>query len=119
MTTQQTEAVAVSPDAGYAPEFRVEVAGTPLDETTKNDVLQVHVTMDIENMASFDVTFNNWDDRKLRFKYSEDEPGAEALQLGRVVRIRLGYADQLVPVVTGQITGLLPTFLESGLTPIA
>jgi len=119
VSEQQPEVVVVSPDGGYAPEFAVDVEGKPLDETTRNDVIQLRVTMDIQNMASFDVTFNNWDDRKLRFKYSEDEPGAEAFQLGRVVQIRLGYADKLVPVVTGQIADLRPSFPESGAPVIA
>jgi uncharacterized protein len=102
----------VSPDDGYAPEFSVEVDGRPLDPTTKNDVLNVRVVRDLENMASFDFTLNNWDDRQLRFKYFE--AARDPLAIGARVDIKLGYADQLVPVISGQITSLRPSFPESG-----
>ena len=59
-----------SPDY-YAPDFRVEVEGEELDPRTKGDVLEVKVSMDIDNLTSFDLTFNNWDDRTLSFKYSD------------------------------------------------
>jgi uncharacterized protein len=111
VTTQASEVVTVSPDTTYAPEFAVVVEGQPVDETTKNDVLDIHVVRDIENMASFDLTFNNWDDKLLRFKYSESDD--DAFAMGRRVDIRLGYADRLVSVVTGQIVGLRPSFPES------
>jgi phage protein D len=94
----------------YAPNFLVEVEGRELDPTTKGDVLDVKVTMDLENLTSFDLTFNNWDDRKLFFKYSD----TDTLDVGRRVRIKMGYADRLVPMVRGMITSLTPRFPESG-----
>src|SRR5439155_3374589 len=42
----------------YAPNFQVEVEGRELDPQTKGDVLDVKVTMDQENLTSFDLTFN-------------------------------------------------------------
>lgn len=112
MTAQAAEAVPVSPDAGYAPEFAVTVEGQPVDDSTKNDVVSIRVVRDLDNISGFDVTFNNWDDRKLRFKYSEADE--EAFALGRRVEVRLGYADKLVSVMTGQITSLRPSFPEAG-----
>src|SRR5438477_9965743 len=93
----------------YAPNFRVDVEGQELDATTKGDVLDVKVSMDIGNITSFDLTFNNWDDRRLEFKYSD----TDKLDVGRRVHIQLGYADHLVSMVRGMITSLTPRFPES------
>jgi hypothetical protein len=73
MTTQSPQVVAIPPDPGYAPEFAVTVDGQRLSDKAKDDVLQIHVVLDLDHMASFDITFNNWDDELLRFKYSESE----------------------------------------------
>jgi phage protein D len=99
----------------YAPNFQVEVEGRELDPQTQGDVLDVKVTMDLENLTSFDLTFNNWDDRTLSFKYSD----TDTLDVGRRVRIKLGYAGRMVPMVRGMITSLTPRFPESGPPTIA
>jgi Bacteriophage probable baseplate hub protein len=114
VTTQAPELVPVSPDAGYAPEFAVTVEGQPVDDSTKNDVVSIRVVRDLNNISGFDLTFNNWDDQALRFKYSEAESDQEPFALGRRVDVRLGYADKLVSVMTGQVTSLRPSFPESG-----
>lgn len=103
--------VAVKPDAGYAPRFAVTVDGQPADRSTHNDVLNISVVAEKDGLSSFDITFNNWDDKALRFKYSESDD--EAFALGRRVQVRLGYADDLVTVVVGTITGLRPSFPQS------
>jgi uncharacterized protein len=122
VTTQTSQVVAIPPDPGFAPDFAVDVRdvrGMPVDRTqsevldVRNDVLNIQVILDLNNMASFDITFNNWDDVNLRFKYSESEADTEVFKFGRIVSVRLGYADKLVPVVSGQITALRPTFPDS------
>ena len=35
-------------------------------------MLSIRVDLDIGQMSSFDITFNNWDEQKLRFKYCGD-----------------------------------------------
>ena len=113
MTTQSSQVVAVPPDPGYAPEFAVRVDGQPLGVRGKDDVLEIHVVLDLDQMASFEITFNNWDDELLRFKYSESEASKEQFKIGGLVVIELGYADDLVAVVAGQITALNPAFPAS------
>jgi phage protein D len=113
MTSQTSQVVAIPPDPGYAPDFSVDVESQPVDTRTKNDVLDIHVVLDLVNMGSFDITFNNWDDVQLRFKYSESEADAEVFKIGRLVAVQLGYAGTLVPVVSGQIIALHPNFPES------
>ena len=97
---------------GYAPDFMVTVAKKPVDEATRGDVLDVRVTLDLKNMGGFNVTFNNWDDAKLRFKYAETQDGPFAI--GNRVEVQLGYAGQVVPVVAGTISTLVANYPESG-----
>ena len=94
----------------YAPDYKVEIEGLELDPETKGDVLDLKVVMDKDNLSSFDLTMNNWDDRRLEFKYS-DSP---AFSVGQRVTVSMGYADGLVPMVRGLITTLTPKFPESG-----
>jgi len=113
MTTQSSQVVAVAPDPGYAPEFAVRVDSQPLGERGKDDVLEIHVVLDLDQMASFEITFNNWDDELLQFKYSESEASKELFKIGGLVVVELGYADEIVSVVAGQISALNPAFPAS------
>jgi phage protein D len=115
MTTQSSQVVAIPPDPGYAPEFAVHVDGQPLGERGKDDVLEIHVVLELDQMASYEITFNNWDDQLLQFKYSESEANAEVFKIRRtLVAIQLGYADKLFSVMSGPILSLSPAFPESG-----
>src|SRR5688572_20961766 len=98
------------PTAYYAPNYKVEVEGRELDPQSRGDVLEVKVVMDLNNLSSFELTINNWDDRTLAFKYSD----TRTFDVGNRVHVQLGYADRLRSMVRGQITGLTPKFPESG-----
>jgi hypothetical protein len=93
----------------YAPNFRVAVEGRELDPEMKGDVLDLKVTMDKENLTSFAMTVNNWDDRHFTFKYSD----ARIFEVGNRVVIRMGYADDLRFMASGLISALTPNFPES------
>jgi uncharacterized protein len=94
----------------YAPNFKVEVEGKELDPESKGDVLEVKVTMDKENLTSFDLSINNWDDRGFDFKYSD----TTTFDVGNRVHVQMGYADQLRSMAHGVISTLTPRFAESG-----
>ena len=94
----------------YAPNFRVEVEGRELDPESHGDVLEVKVTSDVKNLTSFDLTVNNWDDRKLFFKYSD----TQTFDVGNRVVVHMGYADELQVMAAGLITALTPHFPETG-----
>ncbi len=101
--------VAGLPDTSYyAPNFRVEVEGEELDQETHGDILQVKVVMDMENMTSFDFTVNNWNDKTVGFKYSDKS----TFDVGKNVHIEMGYADDMLSMVTGQITSMTPRFAD-------
>jgi phage protein D len=67
------------------------------------------VVMDMDNMTSFDLTINNWDDKTISFKYSD----SDTFNVGNNVHIMMGYADRLLSMVTGQIASMTPRFAES------
>jgi phage protein D len=93
----------------YAPNFRVEVDGLELDPETHGDVLQLKVVMDMDNMTSFDLTINNWDDKTIGFKYSD----SDVFNVGNNVHVLMGYADRMLSMVTGQIASMTPRFTDS------
>jgi phage protein D len=94
----------------YAPDFKIEIEGQMLDPTSKGDVLELKVVMDMDNLTSFELSINNWDDRAFSFKYSD----TTVFDIGNRVHVQLGYANQLRSMVRGIITSLTPRFAESG-----
>src|SRR5689334_10777586 len=110
MASASTRVSGLPPVDYYAPNYKIEVEGKELDPESRGDVLEVKVTMDLENLAHFDMTINNWDDKKLDFKYSD----TNKFDVGNRVHIQMGYADKLKSMVRGIITSLSPKFPESG-----
>jgi phage protein D len=99
------------PSTGYyAPDYKIIVERQELDPSSKGDVLELKVTMDLNNLTHFDLTVNNWDDKHLSFKYSD----TSIFDLGNGVQVQLGYVGRLLPMVHGLITSMTPRFPESG-----
>jgi len=96
----------------YAPTFKVEIEGRELKPESIGDVLEVKVTMDMENLTSIDLSINNWDSRpeKLGFKYSDEK----TFDVGNRIHVQMGYADRLLSMAHGVIATLTPRFSESG-----
>lgn len=104
------------PTAYYVPDYRIEVEGAELDPASKGDILEVKVVMDIDNLTSFELNVNNWDDRTFFFKYSDkpEDPNTVTYDINARVEVLMGYADRLLPMVSGTIRTLAPKFPESG-----
>jgi phage protein D len=99
------------PDVSYyAPRARVEVEGRELDPLSMGDLLSVSVVLELDALASFSLTVNNWDADTLAFKYSD----SHVFDVGHRVHVQLGYADRVVSMVRGIITSLTPRFPEAG-----
>src|SRR5262245_66190766 len=96
------------PNDYYAPDYRIEIEGQELDPKSKGDILEVKVVMDMENMTSFELNVNNWDDQRFFFKYSDkpDDPTQVIYDLGNRVHVKMGYAGKLLSMARGQITTL-------------
>jgi uncharacterized protein len=107
--TQSTLASGLPTDY-YAPEYRVLVNGQALHPDTKGDVLEVKVVMDIDNLTSFEMSINNWDDETIDFKYSD----SSTFDVGVPIEVLMGYADKVLSMVKGQVTALTPQFPASG-----
>lgn len=106
--TNATQAPGLPNTDYYAPNFRVEIEGEELDPQTHGDILDLKVVMDKDNMASFDFTVNNWDDKTVAFKYSD----SHTFDVGKQVHIMMGYADRMLSMVSGQIASMTPRFVE-------
>lgn len=98
------------PSDFYAPRFVVKVEGQPLSAEQVADVLTCKVTTDINNLTSFDLAINNWDPETLALKYVD----TDKFFVGKRISIAMGYADELVEMMTGLITSMTPRFPESG-----
>jgi uncharacterized protein len=94
----------------YAPNFKVFVEGYELDADTHGDVLDLKITMGIEEPTHFDLTINNWDDKSFNFKHSDNK----TFNVGNNLSIQIGYADDLKFVAKGMINSMTPRFPESG-----
>ncbi|HXU30951.1 MAG TPA: type IV secretion protein Rhs [Thermoanaerobaculia bacterium] len=94
----------------YAPSFRIEVEERELDPESRADLFEVKVVLDLEGVDSFDLSFDNWDDRRVAFKHGD----SRRLDLGSRISVKMGYADRLLWMVRGQVTALAPQFPESG-----
>lgn len=101
----------------YAPAFSIKVEGTDLDDPILREIQDLKVVMDMDNLTSFDFTIANpWHYRpeelgkEATFKYSD----TTLFDVGSRIHIEMGYADRLLPMMTGIITKLSPKFPESG-----
>lgn len=91
---------------GLAPEVRLRVGGADVPLEAEADVIEVSVLQDVSAPGMFAVRLMNWDLDKLQFTWSDDPLFAE----GAEVEVLMGYAGDLAPVFTGEVTGLEPDF---------
>jgi phage protein D len=94
----------------YAPAFAIEIDGNQLAPDEMGDVLQIVVTMDLDNLTSVALKLNNYNDRTFTLKWSD----SDKFRIGRKVQVKLGYADRLLPMLNGIITTLSPSFPSDG-----
>lgn len=111
----------------YVPHFEVKINGRELPDDVVRDVIQVTYRDSIDQIDSFDLLISNYEsdfsqphaslpDHYLRAKY---EPYSRAeydglFDPGLQIELRMGYIDNLVLMLTGEITTLEPSFDASG-----
>src|SRR5262249_51939406 len=92
---------------------------TDLSDPTLREILDVKVVMDMDQLTRFDFTIANpWhykegeelNPEEATFKYSD----TTLFDVGSRIHIQMGYADRMLPMMTGIITKLGPKFPESG-----
>jgi phage protein D len=101
----------------YVPTFQVKLEGRPAGQEVIHDILQVTYKDDIDALDSFEISINNWDADKLRFKYSDDD----LFNPGKKLELWMGYygSEPLRLMIKGKITSLTPNFPSSGQSTLA
>ena len=114
----------------YVPAYEIKINHKDLPSGVVRDVMEVRYTDDVEKMDSFEITVNNWDAKKLDFKYTGSKKGLDAgadaarstlFDPGQEIEIWMGYfkptPDNPTPIrmmLVGIITSLTPNFPASG-----
>jgi len=102
----------------YVPRFEISAGGGALSPSVLRDVVQVTYNDSTTEIDSFDITVNNWDAERRRFKYVGSERRAEPEEdvfrtfdpCGRDFELKLGYGSELFTIVKGTPTSLEPAF---------
>src|SRR5579872_3264561 len=107
----------------YVPRFEILAGGAAIPASVLRDVVQVTYNDSTTEIDSFDMTVNNWDVTRRRFKYVGSETTAQITgstpeeQLYRLFEpcardfeLRIGYGSELLSVIKGSPSTLAPTF---------
>jgi uncharacterized protein len=92
-----------------APEFTVNINGSPLPNEATADLLRVSVLDDVDAPSMFAITIASWDTTEMKPKWMDDA----LFQEGNPVEVAFGYRNQTKPALHGEITGLEPEFQET------
>jgi phage protein D len=97
----------------YAPRFEIEIENSRVAAEISKSIIDVSVEERINEGASFTITVNDEFDMKTQaFKWLDHQ----LFNVGNTVKIKFGYESSLVLLMTGNITGLTPSFF-AGDTP--
>lgn len=132
MTELTLPALATAWRGFYVPQFEVRIAGAGLPQDVLRDVIQVTYKDSLEELDSFEITVNNWDDAGKRFKYigaetaDELSDGSEAgarfrlfEPCARQVTLHLGYVGNLTLMLTGTVTTMTPNFPDGAASTLS
>ena len=101
----------MSDRSGYdtlAPEFSVSINGTPLPQKAAADLIGVTLLEDVDAPGMFTFTLAGWETVEMKPKWIDDDLFRE----GGEVEVSIGYRDQAVKLIVGEITGVEPDFGE-------
>lgn len=94
----------------YVPDFEVKIQGLTLEADVKRAVISLSYDNNLDQADMFQLTLNNAD---LRFT---DSP---LFDVGKDVEIYMGYANDLRPMMLGEIVAVRPSFPEGGAPTLA
>jgi phage protein D len=89
------------------PDFDVSINGTPLSADAQAHVVSLTVDDSIELPGMFTLEIGSSDELDKKYQWVDDK---ELFAPGHEVEVKMGYADQLVSLFKGEITGLEPEF---------
>lgn len=97
----------------YAPRFEVEIEGQKAPLNISKSITDVSVNEKIEEGASFTITlYDDFDMVTQEFRWIDHR----LFTVGNKITIKIGYGDNLYPMIIGNITSLEPSFF-AGETP--
>lgn len=105
----------------YVPYFQVFVADEKLPADVVKDLIQVTYKDSVQDIDGFDLTINNWDAGKAKFKYEPpSSPDFKGIfDPGKKLDLWMGYQDDSELMVSGVITRLDLNYPEGGNPAIA
>jgi uncharacterized protein len=98
----------------FAPAFRVEVNGSRLTADVSKNIQELQIVSKPDTIDTFSFTVVNTLP-KLRWTHTSD---ANLFREGHSVKIWMGYVDNLLEMIEGEITQIKPTFPESGMPTV-
>jgi len=94
------------PKRPLVPTFDISVNGAPLPVQTAAHVSSVVVEQDTDMPSMFSFQLTGSDDQKQDVPWIDDT----VFSIGNAVEIKLGYGDQVDPVMKGEIAGIEPSY---------
>ncbi len=104
------------PASYFAPAFQIEVDGSGLAAEVSSNVTQVRVTQELDRFDGFSFTLAN---PYPKMPWTHDKKASKLFAEGSSVKISLGYVGAVEPLLTGEITGVSPSFPASGTPTVA
>ncbi|GAB4517687.1 MAG: hypothetical protein Kow0047_29370 [Anaerolineae bacterium] len=92
-----------------APGFKILVDGGDLSTEALVDVLDVRVSDYVDGPSVFTITMNNWHSDQQEFKWVDDDQ----FRLGTEIEVRMGFGDDMVSLIVGEVTALEPDFPDN------
>lgn len=111
----------------FVPRFEVLIDGIRLNSNALRDVVEITYKDKIDEIDGFEMVVGNWDSSRNRFKYmgsegdrhSQHDASVRELETlfepcQKTVRLRFGYSNELVDMMSGNFTTMEPTFSSGG-----
>ncbi len=101
----------------YVPDFDVVVDNKRIARNVRYDVMQLSYRDSIENVDSVELTINNWDADKKKFKYLD----TDFFDPGKEIEVSMGYRGKtgMTKMIRAAITSMRPNFPSSGLPTLS
>jgi len=109
------------------PRFELLIEGSGLPNNVLRDVSEFTYRDSLTELDQFELTVNNWDPERRKFKYIGSETEAELRQAdkeenpyklfepcAKKVTVRFGYVDALITMMLGNFTTMETSFNQSG-----
>jgi len=95
----------------YAPRFEIEIESTKMAADMSKSIIDVSVDQRLNEGTGFTITVSDeFDPDEQKFKWVDHD----LFEVGNTVKIKFGYESSLTLMMTGNITGLEPSFFAGG-----